>query len=276
MLVVRVSSGMGNQLFQYVFAQYLKTHYKRPVYLDCSPFTYRYPERTCHLDIVSDLPEAHDWRLFNQYKSAGYRLSKMLFAVNPGTRRITEDRLVFPPDDKLLYFDGYWQTDRFANALGTLNDLLKPKAIQPSSITRWMESFQSTHAVSLHVRRGDYLSSAYRSTYDVCDANYYESAIRLVTSRLNRFTVYVFSDDLEWVKENISLPDNTYFIENEAINPYWYIYLMSTCKDNIISNSTFSWWGAYLNQHPDKMVVAPKRWTLNSEKTIALDNWITL
>ena len=88
MLVVKVSSGIGNQLFQYVFAQYVKKQYNQPVYLDCSPFKYRYPERTCHLDIVSELPQTHDRRLYNQYKSVLYRFSKLLFALNPSTRRI--------------------------------------------------------------------------------------------------------------------------------------------------------------------------------------------
>jgi len=273
MLVVKVSSGMGNQLFQYVFAQYVKAHYQQPVYLDCSPFTYRYPDRTCHLDIVSDLPQTHDRRLYDQYKSVVYRFTKALFALNPTTLRITEKKLVFPPDNKLLYFDGYWQSDCYANALGNIHDLLRPKEAQPATITRWLESIQSTHAVSLHVRRGDYLSHAYKSTYAVCGADYYEAAIEQLTTKLDAFRLYVFSDEPEWVRANIRLPENTQFIENEAINPCWYIYLMAHCRDNIISNSSFSWWGAYLNQHPDKRVIAPKRWTLNSDQTIALDAW---
>lgn len=273
MLVVKISSGMGNQLFQYVFAQYVKAHYQRPVYLDDSPFTYRYPERTFHLDIVSDLPQIHDRRLYNQYKSVGYRLSKALFAINPSTRRITEEKLVFPPDEKLLYFDGYWQTDHYAAALENLDKLLQPKEPQPIGIMRRLESFQSTHPVSLHVRRGDYLSQAYKSTYAVCGVDYYEAAIERMTTKLDEFTLYVFSDEPEWVKKHIRLPENTQFIENEPINPFWYIYLMAHCKDNIISNSSFSWWGAYLNCNPEKRVIAPKQWTLTSDQTIALDAW---
>lgn len=264
---------MGNQLFQYVFAQYMKAQYNRPVYLDCSPFKYRYPERSCHLDIVSDLPLTNDSRLYNRYKSVLYRFSKLLFTLNPTTRRITDEHLVFPPDNKLLYFDGYWQTDRYASTLGNLNELLQPKEPRPDSISRWLKAIQSTHAISLHVRRGDYLSKPYISTYDVCDAAYYEAAIEQITAARTDYTLFVFSDEPEWVRDNLRLPATTQFIDNEAINPFWYIYLMAQCNDNIISNSSFSWWGAYLNQYAEKRVIAPKRWTLNSDSTIALDDW---
>lgn len=273
MLVVKVSSGMGNQLFQYVFAQYLSKQYNRPVYLDCSPFKYRYPERSCHLNLFSKLEETHDRRLYNQYKSVLYRFTKLLFALDPSTRRITEKHLVFPPDNKLLYFDGYWQTDRYAAALDNLDALLQPNEPLPDSIAQWLKAIQSTHAISLHVRRGDYLSKPYISTYNVCDAAYYEAAIERIASTQCEYTLFVFSDEPEWVRENLHLPVSTRFIENEAINPFWYIYLMAQCNDNIISNSSFSWWGAYLNRHTDKQVIAPKRWTLNSEATIALDAW---
>lgn len=264
---------MGNQLFQYVFAQYVKAQYNKPVYLDCSPFKYRYPERSCHLDIVSDLPQTNDSRLYNRYKSVLFRLLKLLFTLNPTTKRITEEHLDFPADNKLVYFDGYWQTDRFAAALKNLDELLQPKEPRPDSISRWLKAIQSTHAISLHVRRGDYLSKPYKSTYDVCDAAYYEAAIERMTAARTDYTLFVFSDEPEWVSKNLRLPATTLFIDNEAINPFWYIYLMAQCNDNIISNSSFSWWGAYLNQHAEKRVIAPKRWTLNSDTTLALDEW---
>lgn len=273
MLVVKVSSGVGNQLFQYVFAQYLATHYNRPVFLDTSPFRYIYPERKFHLGIVNNMPLSNDFRLFYRYKSVAYRVMKVLFAINPTTRHIPEKHLEFPPDNKLLYFDGYWQTDRYAAMLGNLHELLQPREPIPNSISRWMNNIQSTHAVSMHVRRGDYLSRPYISTYNVCNAAYYEAAIERLTKTLTDYTLFVFSDEPEWVKENLHLPEGTQIIENEAINPFWYIYLMSQCHDNIIANSSFSWWGAYLNQHPDKRVIAPKRWTLNSSATIALSSW---
>lgn len=273
MLVVRISSGMGNQLFQYTFAHYLKQRYQRPVFLDTSPFTYRLPDRTYHLDIINTLPKTKDWRLYNQYPRGLYRLAKGLFAINPTTRHILDTEPVFPPDDKLLYFDGYWQTDRYVSQLPDVHALLTPQEAPPASIARWQALMADTQAISLHIRRGDYFTALYKKRYGVCDTAYYEAAIERMMVGKENATVFVFSDEPDWVRENLRLPQNVHVIDNEPINPLWYILLMAQCKDNILSNSAFSWWGAYLNRNLDKRVVAPKRWMLDSEATLAMSSW---
>lgn len=276
MLVVRISSGMGNQLFQYTFAHYLKNRYNRPVFLDTSPYRYRLTDRVYHLDSVNTLPVTKDWRLYNQYPKGLYRLAKGLFALNPTTKRIVDTNPDFPPDDRLLYFDGYWQTDRYVRELPDVHALLTPREAQPPSIGRWMEAMADTHAISLHVRRGDYFSTPYSERYAVCDQAYYERALDKALSKRDDGTLFVFSDEPDWVRKHLRLPPATKVIDNEAINPLWYILLMAQCKDNILSNSSFSWWGAYLNRHPDKVIIAPNRWMLNNEETLALDGWVRL
>jgi len=273
MLVVRISSGMGNQLFQYTFAHYLKQRYQRPVFLDTSPFTYRLPDRTYHLDIINTLPKTKDWRLYNQYPRGLYRLAKGLFDINLTTRHILDTDPVFPPDDKLLYFDGYWQTDRYVSQLPDVHALLTPREVPPASIARWQALMADTQAISLHIRRGDYFTAPYKERYGVCDTAYYEAAIERMMVGKENATVFVFSDEPDWVRENLRLPQNVHVIDNEPINPLWYILLMAQCKDNILSNSTFSWWGAYLNRNLDKRVIAPKRWMLDSEATLAMSSW---
>lgn len=274
MLVVRVSSGMGNQLFQYAFALYLKERYGETVYLDKSSYKYRLPDRNCFIDIVSELPECNDWKIYNRYPSVFHYLSKALFAINPFTRCIRDSHPLFPPSNKFLYFDGYWQTDRYVSQLKNPIHSLTPKESMPDSIREYLDLFSNNHSISLHVRRGDFFSKAYQPTYGVCDAIYYEKAIKQLTEPLESYTLFVFSDDPDWVKTHVNLPASACFIKNEAINPFWYIYLMAHCHDNILSNSSFSWWGAYLNQHADKKVIVPRKWTLTSDKTIALDSWI--
>lgn len=273
MLVVRISSGMGNQLFQYTFAHYLRQRYQRPVYLDTSPYTYRLTDRTYHLDLINTLPITKDWRLFNQYPRGLYRVAKALFAVNPTTRHILDTAPVFPPDDRLLYFDGYWQTDRYASQLPDVRALLTPKVAPPPAFERWRALIDASHSASMHVRRGDYFTETYRDRYGVCDAHWYEAAVEHMQADGKDRTWFVFSDDPDWVHRHIRLPEKTHVVDNEPINPLWYILLMAQCKDNVLSNSSFSWWGAYLNAHAGNRVIVPERWRLDSEETLALDGW---
>ncbi|MDP4276665.1 MAG: alpha-1,2-fucosyltransferase [Bacteroidota bacterium] len=276
MLVVRLTSGTGNQLFQYAFALYLKERYQDEVYLDKSPYLYRYPDRKCTIDIVSDLSEIKDWRLYDQYRHIKYRLAKMLFSINPTTKHIRESALSFPKNNKLLYFDGYWQTDKYIRLITDPDRLFRPKETMPESIKNYQDDIRQTRSISLHVRRGDYFSQAHQPTFGVCDKEYYEKAIQQATEHLDSYKLFIFSDDPDWTTKHLHLPASSCFVKNDEINPFWYIYLMSLCQDNIISNSSFSWWGAYMNKQASKRVFAPLRWTLTSEKTLALDDWIKL
>jgi len=276
MIVVRLSSGFGNQLFQYTFALYLQAHYQDTVYLDMSWFKYRSTYRESAIDIISNLPVISDKKIYYNYKSIRYHIKKILFNLNPSVRRINEANLSFPSNDKFLYFDGYWQTDKYVKQIMDHTEYFQPKEPMPDFIGDYCDDFQKTYAISLHVRRGDFFSTDFVHRFGACTPDYYERAICRLTKGLDDFTLYVFSDDPEWVKIHIKLPSNSIFIRNEAINPYWYVSLMSKCRDNIISNSSFSWWGAYLNNNPQKKVVAPDKWLLGEESTIALENWIKI
>lgn len=276
MLVVRISSGFGNQLFQYAFAIYLKEHYKEMVYLDRSSYKHRTAYRVCSIDIISDLPTISDKRIYYNYRSIFLPIAKALFYINPFAKIIDESNLHFPPNRKLLYFDGYWQTDRFINQIVDYMTYFKPKEQVPDFIEKYLEDIHYSYSVSIHVRRGDYFSEKQRYKYGICNVDYYQRAVKMLTENIGNCKLFVFSDDLDWVKGNIKLPANSVYIKNEDINPWWYIYLMSNCRDNIISNSSFSWWGAYLNNNSSKKVIAPGKWMIGSEKSIALDNWIKI
>lgn len=276
MLVVKLSAGLGNQLFQYAFALYLKERYQDVVYLDKSSFKYRTANRTCSIDIVSDLPVLSDKRIYYHYKSVMFYMSRALFYINPFVRSIREPSLIFPSNNKFLYFDGYWQTDSFVGKVAGYTAYFKPKEAIPAFIGAYLDEVRSSHSISLHVRRGDFFSEEYRHKYGVCNVDYYNKAINMLTENLGDSKLFVFSDDPDWVRNNIRLSDNSIFIKNEDVNPYWYIFLMSNCRDNIISNSSFSWWGAYLNDNPQKKVVAPEQWMVGEKWTLALDSWIKI
>lgn len=276
MIVVRLSSGIGNQLFQYAFAVYLKDYYGEAVYLEKSSFKYRTAQRRCSIDIISELPVVSDWRIYNNYRNPICKLSKALFTINPFVRSITDSNLTYPLNNKLLYFDGFWQTDFFITQVTNFKNYFQPKETMPAFLTAYLDDIRHSDSISMHVRRGDYFSDEFRDRYGVCNEAYYQKALDLMLETAENRKVFVFSDDLDWVKNHLNLPDNTVFVRNEEVYPYWYIYLMSFCKDHIISNSSFSWWGAFLNENEQKQVIAPKTWMVGQEGTIALESWIKI
>ena len=125
-----------------------------------------------------------------------------------------------------------------------------------------LQCAKSCNSVSLHVRRGDYVSSGNLNLYGgICTHHYYEEAIRYMCEHVQKPVFYVFSNDKSWVKDNLVIPNPVYVTHNEGKNSWQDMYLMSKCKHHIIANSTFSWWGAYLNRDKQKLVVCPPKLT---------------
>ena len=136
---------------------------------------------------------------------------------------------------------------------------------------------KSVHAVSIHFRRGDYVGNAVHETDKTV---YYKEAMELIESKVENPVYFLFSDDIPWVKENFTTSFETHYIDfNDASTNFEDLKLMSSCQHNIMANSSFSWWGAWLNSNPNKTVIAPKLW-FNDEKVntsdIIPENWIQL
>lgn len=136
------------------------------------------------------------------------------------------------------------------------------------------------NSVSVHIRRGDYLTENNRNNYgNICTEQYYRYAMKSITESTGECVFYFFSNDMNWVKEYFKM-ENAIYIESNMFENYqdWYdMYLMSQCKHNIIANSTFSWWGAWLNQNLNKIVIAPKKWINRYDYTdIYPNDWITI
>ncbi|NCQ11249.1 MAG: alpha-1,2-fucosyltransferase, partial [Bacteroidetes bacterium] len=116
----------------------------------------------------------------------------------------------------------------------------------------------NSNSVSLHIRRGDYVDNKYFAQIPL---EYYYNSIELIENKFPNSSYYVFSDNLNWVKNNFKTNVNLHFVDaNDSSTDFMELYLMSKCNHNIIANSTFSWWGAWLNKNPDKIVIAPKVW----------------
>lgn len=279
MITVRLSSGFGNQLFQYFFALYLKEKYDQEVVFDSNVFKFD-GAREIEISIFkANFERLTNPKLFTNYLGIIYRLKLLLFKINPSNQYVN-DKVLFENStlekSKNYYFDGYWQTDYYVSKLKNRTNFLTPIDEMPLLIENYLLDITKEDSVALHVRRGDYFSPLYIDRYGVCNVDYYLKAIQHIQKHIDNPKFFVFSDDLDWVRNNIKLPENAIFIKNEKINSYWYILLMSKAKHIIISNSTFSWWGAYLNENKGKIIIAPDKWMLDSDATIALDEWVKI
>jgi hypothetical protein len=178
-----------------------------------------------------------------------------------------------------LYY-GVWPTEKYFSAIK--DEVLNAFPFDKKKISRQtfdiLHLIEKTNSVSIHVRRGDYVSENYNRTFgNICTLHYYDEAIRRVENRIASPVFFVFSDDMEWVQANMQIANANYIDWNTGKDSWQDMLLMSKCKHNIIANSTFSWWGAWLNQFPSKMVIAPSRFSnIDQLPDFIPDGWIII
>ena len=175
----------------------------------------------------------------------------------------------------LSSYDGFWQSERYF--LKESEDITNLFAFNRDRISRKTREVSidiaACSSVSIHVRRGDYLGNTQLNS--VCSLSYYKEAIRLISRKVANPVFYLFTDDKDWVKSQFSDTNFILVDWNETTDSWQDMFLMSQCRHNIIANSTFSWWGAWLNKYDRKCVIAPKRWFANAEAPdIIPDTWI--
>lgn len=279
MVIINVSGGLGNQLFQYALYKKFeltgrqsfldKTDYggkrgeKRIYYLDALDPHINYCTKSDRKKYSNNNATRIGWKLqqMRGLKSS-HKYEKEPFSF---------DSTILETDGS--YLTGYWQNERyFSDIRKYLIDSLK----FPVEESERADMIRKKQSVSIHVRRGDYVQ--YSAKYgNICTMEYYQKAIAYIESCCDVEVYCVFSDDIEWCKRNLRLSHCIYMensCEETACNE---MKLMSLCKHNIIANSSFSWWGAWLNENSDKIVVSPGRW-LNGRETegIWCDNWVKI
>jgi len=245
-ITVKLMGGLGNQMFQYAFGFALAKRNKIDVVLDIGFF-----KRT------------GDWTA-RSYELEQFNISKNKICnksslIHRALRKICQNR---------NYFEGYFQSEKyFADC---------KKEIREEFQFKERLQIQGGNSVALHIRRGDYVKFA--DIHLVCTPAYYENAIAYVQSKVENPIFYVFSEDLKWVRQNINIPSNSVFVDYNPNLPSSHdMQLMSLCKHQIISNSTYSWWAAWLNPNPDKIVVAPDKWFNDGkDMDIYTDNMIRI
>lgn len=265
-------------MFQYAIGRSLADFYNVEFALDVSSFNnYElHPYSLNKLNISERIARESDVKRYLGTNTLVNRLLRKL-PLQKWTRYRTEhqqfeyDKKIFQED--FQYLDGYWQNEKY---FLSIRHLLLSDFKQRDNLSKNGREYRrlinlAKKSVSIHVRRGDYLTV---DGIGVLDQRYYAKAVDLFVSILDCPTFFIFSDDIHWCKKNLHLEFEHVFIENTA-SEVEDLTLMSACKNNIIANSTFSWWAAWLNDYEHKRICAPKHWRMdivNSSKIIPV-NW---
>ncbi len=280
MVTVFLRGGLGNQMFQYALGLCLAKKNNTGLRLDTVFLCDRFPRRefsyrNYDLGVFALAPR---FTLLSRISAAipipGLWLALDLAAIKIGNvfgvRRIIKetDGKIFDPaalrasGNMVLW--GRWQTEKyFAECAEEVRRAFQFKNALAGEAAQVAEKIEKINSVSVHIRRGDYVR--FKSTerlYGKADLSYYERAAAYMADRVNNPHFFVFSDDVAWCRENLKLAFPTTFVSEQAAGPHdaFHMELMSLCKHHIVTNSTFSWWGAWLNANPQKIVIAPKRW----------------
>ncbi len=290
-VIVRFVGGLGNQMFQYAAGRRLSLLHQVPLKLDIGAFEHdelrRYSLSPFRIQEEFATPED-----IEKVKGTSKRgLARIIFRLSQKLkpyykRSIFAESTLSPFDPNIMetpkhvYLDGYWQSESyFIDIQEVIRREFAVKYEQDRQSREIAEQIANTQSVSIHVRRGDYVSNPKtRRVHGVCNLDYYRKCISLITEKITSPHFFVFSDDPGWVVENLRLDyPATLITHNDATRDYEDLRLMSMCKHNIIANSSFSWWGAWLNANPDKIVLAPRRWFNDSSldtRDLLPEDWI--
>jgi hypothetical protein len=285
MITVILKGGLGNILFQYAVGRHVAI--KNNTTLRLNLIRYMNKQDLFAKKMIRPLQNCGFTDMLYRppiYKKILWRYGFYLFP--------TDKRFFYPKgwgfDPKVLelndgrYLDGYFQSEKyFKDIEPTIRKELRLNHLSFNHEVRaYKEKIANSNSVGIHIRRGDYLSSP---LHHVCDLTYYLKAITSMRERLTSPQFFVFSDDLSWCRQNLH-DANCDFVEvsgqkENFVPDFW---LLSLCKHTIIPNSTFSWWAAWLNENPDKIVIGPHRWfndeVLNAQalQDTMPENWVRL
>jgi hypothetical protein len=292
MVISRIIGGLGNQMFQYAAGRALALSKSVELRLDLSAFTGHTPHNGFELERVfnvsaqaasgADFRRVLGWRATPTFLRA---LRRKQLSWLRGSKVVVEPSFNYwpsildLPDD--CYLQGFWQSEKYflhhAPMIRADYTFKQPLESRNKELVR---SINQCHAVSLHVRRGDYaVNSATLATHGLCSSDYYHQAIRYIADRVTQPVFFVFSDDVPWVRDNISIEFPSHYVEhNRGGQSYIDMRLMMLCDHHVIANSSFSWWGAWLNPKPEKIVVAPKKWFAIGNNLMDLfpPGWVSL
>jgi hypothetical protein len=305
MVVVKLFGGLGNQMFQYALGKsfsiknnlefkiesksgFEKDFYNRKLGINNFNITAEevnyaiLPKKIIEKSKIKWVQKIVEY-LDNKFPKINYLLCLNKWNI------IHEKNKYFSPinynGSRNLYLIGYWQSEKyFKNIREELINEFSLKNSLNNENLKIANLIINSNSVSVHYRRlhgisNGIVSKAHANTHGVISEEYYENSIKYIKNKISDITFFIFSDDISWAKENLKNTENIIFVDiNDDDKNFLDLYLMSLCKHQIIANSSFSWWAAWLNKNPNKIIISPKKWyvdeTLNKNDTIP-ENWIT-
>lgn len=293
MIITKLYGGLGNQLFQYALGRVLANKLKTVLKLDISWFelenslTARNYELS-FLNIQENFASADEIE-FCKLQKRNYMFGPLRKFLNKPKYYVGNyrEKELFVYDEEVLnqcintYFDGYWQSYKYTDKIREI--LLSEFSLKKSFDDKnknTLKKMNSVNSVSVHIRRGDYVNNEQvNKVHGVCSLDYYNNAIEIIAKKVDNPFFFVFSDDIEWVKNNLKTEHSLILVDyNDSNSGYLDMMLMKNCKHSIIANSSFSWWGAWLNEDPQKIVISPTKWfnDYRNVEDLIPENWIKI
>lgn len=293
MIITELQGGLGNQLFQYAMARALAEKHKAKLLINLVTFqedVLRNYELS-HFNIHESFIDGKQVLLVPRHSNFKKKFKlwvKSILLQKKCITLVTEQQFNFDktmlnlPDN--LYLRGYWQAEKYFKDIAPIIQkefTLKKTLTEASQLVSSRIKASSKPSVSIHIRRGDYVTNPdVNATHGICSLDYYYMAVDYLQKKLGVLDLFIFSDDRDWVKAHLDFNHSMTFVDhNDAQTAYEDMYLMSLCQHNIIANSSFSWWGAWLNSNLNKIVIAPQKWfELSSIKAddICPESWVRL
>lgn len=277
MLTIELKGGLGNQMFQYAAGRSLSFKKNKKLNFDLT-FLQDKSSKDIKRNYLLDKFNIDNNILINQEKKVNKYIKLIAKFATKFFGEMFYFHLIFLSS---RYLDGYFQSEKYFK---NIEDVIRKEFTLKNEMAESAQGVEreisnSSNSVSLHIRRGDYVADVKTNSYHgICELDYYDRAVKYLKNKFGELNIFVFSDDIVWVRENLKL-ENMHFVSKEEIKDYEELILMSRCKNNIVANSSFSWWGAWLNKNKDKIVIAPKKWFQKfniNEKNIVPKTWIRL
>ncbi len=278
MILIKFKGGLGNQLFQYAFGRRIAKLNKTSLLFDLD--AYQYDKKRSFvlfsLNIVGRKATKKEKNKFLKYKNNyfyNFLNNKLPISRKKYIKENDVDIENFLKIKSNVYVDGYWQNEKYVKDIRGV--LLKEFSFPlRSQVINYAKRIKN-NSISIHIRRGDYCDDEVARKYHGClSLEYYTSSFLKIANHNSE--IFLFSDDIATIKKDFVLNNKIHFVSEEGFEDFEELYLMSLCTDNIISNSSFGWWGAYLNQNPKKRVVCPDKWYKKQRDIQGLipENWI--
>jgi hypothetical protein len=302
MIIIRISEGLGNQMFQYALGRMLSEKHHTSLIMDVSFYNHQSPGRSQRkflLDqftITAQIAEPSDFQKAGLPDTTQYgvyaRFTRKLFRLLELRKPIKKKRIILEPNFRFIpdiletsdniFLSGVWQSEKYFSAIKPIIQkefsLKKPLSNRAQDFKRIIDADQCS--VSLHIRRGDYVTGLQSSTFHgLCSLEYYKEAIAYIAKDNPQLSLFVFSDDIDWIKSHLQTQFPTTYVSDGHIPDYEELHLMSLCKHHIIANSSFSWWGAWLGTRENSLTIAPQAWFTSQTidtKDLIPTSWITL